>query len=35
MSRYGSMSELCEDELLDKKVILSVLGIIRQGEVMD
>ena len=32
MSRYGSMSELCEDELL---VILSVLGIIRQGEVMD
>ena len=39
VSRYGSMSELCEDEFLDEEVekgdIVKCIRIIRQGEVMD
>ena len=38
MSRYGSMSELCEDEFLDKEIEITMCirkRIIRQGEVMD
>ena len=39
VSRYGSMSELCEDELLDNEIekgeIVKCIRIIRQGEVMD
>ena len=39
VSRYGSMSELCEDEFLDNKIekgeIVKCIRIIRQGEVMD
>ena len=39
MSRYGSISELCEDEFLDKEIekveIVKCIRIIRQGEVMD
>ena len=34
MSRYGSMSELCEDEFLDKEIEKGEC-IIRHGEVMD
>ena len=40
MSRYGSMSELCEDEFLDKEIekgeiVKRFRRIRRQGEVMD
>ena len=40
VSRYGSMSELCEDEFLDNEIekgeiVKCIRGIIRKGEVMD
>ena len=39
MSKYGSMSELCEDEFLDKEIekgeIVKCIRKLRQGEVMD
>ena len=39
MSRYGSMSELCENEFLDNEIekgeIVKCIRKLRQGEVMD
>ena len=35
VSRYGSMSELCEDKEIEKGEIVKCIRNLRQGEVMD